>query len=179
MKTKTEIKGKIVVKFIVLLTAVIVAASCIKPINPAFERTLATEMADLSEYIDTLHQRGLDVDTTDLGVYYVVTDESDGPYPVTGDTCILKYEGFLLSNGIVFDNSAYHNSVDSTYTYYIGDTQVIDGWSDGMKVINEGSVVYLIIPSSLAYGSEGNNYNIGPYETLIFRIDMLEIKQAD
>ncbi len=179
MKTKTEIKGKAFLKFFILSIAVLAAASCIQPINPAFERTLATELSELSDYIDTLHNRGLDVDTTDLGVYYVVSQESDGVYPVTGDTCILKYDGFLLSTGMVFDNSAYHNSIDSTYTYLMGDTQVIQGWSDGMKVINEGSVVYLIMPSSLAYGSEGNYYNIGPFETLVFRIDMLEIKQAD
>jgi len=171
-------KRKTLIKIFIVLIAVIGVVSCIDPINPGFERTQAVELDELSTYIDTLHNRGLDVDTTDLGVYYVVTQESDGPYPVSGDTCVLKYEGFLLSTGAIFDASAYHNSTDSTYTYLMGDDQVITGWSDGMKVINEGSQVYLIIPSSFAYGSTGNNYNIGPYETLIFKIDMLEIKQA-
>jgi len=175
---RTEMKGKTLFKIFIAIVAVITVVSCIEPVNPSFDRTEASELSELSEYIDTLQQRGYDVDTTDLGVYYVVTQASDGPYPVEGDTCVLKYVGFLVSNGAVFGNS-YSNTVDSTMTYIMGDTQVIPGWIDGMKVVNEGSIVYLIIPSSLAYGSNGNNYNIGPYEALVFRIDMLDIKQAN
>lgn len=171
-------KGKTLVKFFIVAIAVITFASCIQPVDPAIDRTAATEQAELNEYIDTLHHRGLNVDTTDLGVYYVVSQAGDGPYPAEGDTCILKYEGFLLSSGAVFDNSALHNHTDSTFTYIMGETNVITGWADGMKVVNEGSVVYLIIPSEFAYGSNGNYYNIGPYETLVFRVDMLDIKQA-
>ena len=172
-------KEKTLFKIFIAIVAAFAFVSCLDPVDPYSGRTEALELAELSVYIDTLHNRGLDVDTTNLGVYYVVSQASDGPYPVAGDTCVLKYEGFLLSNGAIFDASAYHNSTDSTYTYLMGDTQVIPGWADGMKVINEGSVVYLIIPSSLAYGSLGNNYNIGAYQTLIFKIDMIDIKQAN
>lgn len=170
MKTKTLLKV-----FIAFL-ALVAAASCITPIDPAFERSEAEELSQLKEYIDTLQHRGLDVDTTDLGVYYVVDIPGEGPFPATGDSCILKYEGFLLSSGYVFDASSIHNSNDSTYTYIMGNNQVITGWADGMHVINKGARVYLIIPSSLAYGATGNNYTIGPYETLIFKVDMVDIK---
>ena len=171
-------KTKLFLKFSLAIVALITAVSCIHSIDPTIDRTEAMELSELSVYIDTLHHRGLDVDTTDLGVYYVVSRESDGVYPADGDTCILKYEGFLLSTGNVFDASANHNATDSTLTYIIGDNNVIAGWADGVKVANEGSLVFLIIPSKLAYGSTGNNYNIGPFETLIFMVDMVDIKQA-
>ena len=171
-------KEKTLLKIFIAVVGVIAMASCMENDNPANNRTLAQEQAELNVYIDTLQNRGFDVDTTDLGVYYIVDEEGEGAYPADGDTCIVKYEGYLLSNWALFDASAYYTE-DSTYSYVMGDTQVLPGWADGMKVINEGSVTYLIIPSSLAYGSNGNNYNIGPYETLIFRVDMVDIKQAD
>lgn len=173
---KTRMKEKTLLKALVALIAIIVVASCITPVDPTIDQTEAGEQAILKEYIDTLHGRGLDVDTTDLGVYYVVDEEGSGLYPTDGDTCILKYQGFLLSSGYIFDNSAYY-STDSTFTYIIGTPGYIDGWDDGMRVVKEGSTTYLIIPSSLAYGSTGY-YTIGPYETLVFKIDMVEIKQA-
>lgn len=169
-------KEKTFIKLFSVIISLFAVVSCIQPIDSAIERTQAQEMELLSEYIDTLHHRGLDVDTTALGVYYVVDTPGEGPYPTEGDTCVVKYQGFLLSNNVVFDASANHNTTDSTYTYLMGDNQVIPGWKDGMKVINEGARVYLIIPSSLAYGSTGNYYNIGPYETLVFKIDMVDIK---
>ncbi len=171
-------KGKTFIKLFSVIISVLAVVSCIQPIDPAIERTEALEMELLNEYIDSLHNRGLDVDTTALGVYYVIDNQGEGPYPAEGDTCVLKYQGFLLSNNVIFDASANYNPTDSTYSYLMGDNQVIPGWKDGMRVINEGARAYLIIPSNLAYGSTGNYYNIGPYETLIFKIDMVDIKQA-
>jgi len=173
---KTKMKEKTLLKAFVALFTIIVVASCITPVDPTIDQTEASEQAILKEYIDTLQGRGLDVDTTDLGVYYVVDEVGNGVYPTDGDTCILKYQGFLLSSGYIFDNSAYY-STDSTYTYIIGSSGYIAGWDDGMRMVQEESTTYLIIPSSLAYGSSGY-YTIGPYETLVFKIDMVEINQA-
>lgn len=169
-------KGKVLIKSIAAIFSVIAVASCIQTVDPSIVMTEAAELQQLDEYLDTLQNRGLDVDTTSMGVYYVVDVEGEGPYPGETDTCIVKYEGFLLSSGVVFDASLNHNPTDSTYTYVMSDTNVIPGWRDGMRVINKGARVFLIIPSSLAYGEYGNNYNIGPYETLIFQVDMVDIK---
>ena len=171
-------KLKTIFKLIIALVSVVALASCLETVDHSVPKTHTYELSLLNEYIDSLHHRGLDVDTTALGVYYVVDSEGNGPYPVTGDTCVIKYKGFLLDGGYYFDDSSLYNKTDSTFQFVLGVGDYIPGWTDGMKVINEGSLVYLIIPSNLAYGGEGNNYNIGPYETLIFQVDMVDIKQA-
>lgn len=169
-------KMKLLTKFMILAVAVVAMASCLNTEDVAtVPRTEADELADLSAYIDTLQNRGLDVDTTAMGVYYVVDSVGNGPYPEIGDTCVVKYDGFLLS-GMLFDSSSGHNS-EGTYEFVLDESGYIAGWTDGMKVINEGALVYLIIPSEFAYGALGSSV-IGPYQTLIFAIEMVDIKQA-
>ncbi len=167
---------KLVTKFMILALAVVAMASCLNTEDVAtVPRTEADELADLSTYLDTLQNRGLDIDTTAMGVYYVVDSVGNGPFPVIGDTCVVKYNGFLM-NGMLFDSSI-NNNADGTYEFVMNESGFIPGWTDGMKVINEGALVYLIIPSEFAYGALGSSV-IGPYETLIFVVEMVDIKQA-
>ncbi len=176
-KTNNFNKMKTSIKFLILALSVAFVSSCIEdPDDDTPPRTEAQELSQLAVYIDTLNNRGLDVDTTELGVYYIIDSLADGVYPVPGDTCIVKYEGYTL-DGYMFDASARH-STDGTYEFILENPPMIEGWDDGMRVINEGSSAHLIIPSSLAYGSIGAYPAIAPYQTLIFYIEMLEIKQA-
>ncbi|WP_340112322.1 FKBP-type peptidyl-prolyl cis-trans isomerase [Maribellus mangrovi] len=167
---------KLVTRLLMMAFAGVLVVSCLEDrTDDMIERTAAMEQEELAIYLDTLAQRGFDVDTTELGVYYVVDSLGDGPFPVSGDTCTVKYTGFLLG-GYIFDASMYH-SADSTYQFVLNETPMIEGWNDGVQTINKGTTSYLIIPSDLAYGSAGY-YPIRPYETLIFKVEMVEIKQA-
>lgn len=158
-----------------LLVAVIgvFVASCMNETDEYVPPTKAEEMSLLNEYLDTLENRGLDIDTTALGVYYVIDSIGNGIYASYGDTCTVKYIGSLI-DGTLFDASAYHNTA-GTFTFILGVDQMIDGWTDGMQVIDEGGEGYLIIPSELAYGSMGNS-SIPPNTTLVFGVEMVEIK---
>lgn len=168
---------KLVTKILMLAFAGFLAVSCLENgTGDVVERTEAMELTELSTYLDTLENRGVDVDTTDIGVYYVVDSLGAGPFPHTGDTCIVSYEGYTLG-GYLFDASSIH-SEDGKYEFVLENPPMITGWDNGMKYINEGSIVYLIIPSEFAYGAYGAYPAIGPYETLIFAIEMVEIKQA-
>ncbi|MCF0206127.1 MAG: FKBP-type peptidyl-prolyl cis-trans isomerase, partial [Bacteroidales bacterium] len=53
--------------------------------------------------------------------------------------------------------------------------RVIDGWEEGILLMKKGSVAQLIIPSNLAYGSEGKG-DILPYSTLIFEIEIIDVQ---
>jgi FKBP-type peptidyl-prolyl cis-trans isomerase len=55
---------------------------------------------------------------------------------------------------------------------------MIPGWEDGLQVMNKDSRVQFIIPSELAYGSEGVGAKIPPYQTLIFVIKLFDIKPS-
>jgi len=167
---------KLLTKLMIFAVAIVTMASCLSTEDmEEVTRTEAQELAELEVYLDTLQNRGLDIDTTALGVYYVVDSAGFGPYPAIGDTCVVKYDGFLM-NGMLFDSSSSHNT-EGTFEFVMDDSAFIRGWTDGMRVINEGALVYLFIPSEYGYGATGS-YTIGPYQTLIFIIEMVDIKQA-
>jgi FKBP-type peptidyl-prolyl cis-trans isomerase len=151
----------------------VLGISCLK-INEEEEPTREEEQLNLKNYIANLIAKGNDIDTTDLGVYYVTIDEGTGGYPKVGDTLTVGYAGYF-SDGYLFDSSLWHNSTDSTYTFVLGNPPLIKGWDDGMKVINKNGKAQLIIPSDFAYGSTGSGV-IPPFQTLVFVVSMKEIK---
>ncbi len=145
------------------------AVSCIDEVEPYVPPTKAEELALLDTYIEQLEDSGLNVDTTSLGVYYVVDSVGVGEFPIDGDTCTVNYTGFFLS-GDVFDYSG-----ANPFKVVLGEQNVIAGWEDGLKVLNKGAKGYLIIPSDFAYGTNGYS-SIPPNTTLVFNIEMLDIE---
>jgi len=138
-------------------------------IDPYIPPTAAEELAMLNDYIDTLENRGLNVDTTGLGVYYVIDSVGVGEFPKDGDTCSVQYTGFFLT-GDVFDSSG-----NNTFDVVLGENSVIEGWEDGLKVFRKNAEGYLIIPSEYAYGTNGYS-SIPPNTTLVFKIKMQDLK---
>lgn len=106
--------------------------------------------------------------TTDTGLQYEVLEEGNGSKPTAEDDVKVHYTGELLS-GEVFDSSR-----DRGQPVTFGLNQVIPGWTEGLQLMSEGSRYKLYIPSDLAYGPGGNR-GIGPNETLVFDVELLEI----
>jgi FKBP-type peptidyl-prolyl cis-trans isomerase len=134
------------------------------------------EQINLKKYLENIITNKHDVDTTALGVYYVTLKEGTGAFPKTGDTLTVGYAGYF-PDGYLFDASSWHNKTDSTFKFVLGTPPLIKGWDDGMKVINKNATVQLIIPSDLAYGSNGGGV-IPPYQTLVFVVIMKDIKPS-
>ncbi|WP_166269603.1 FKBP-type peptidyl-prolyl cis-trans isomerase [Marinobacter caseinilyticus] len=109
-----------------------------------------------------------EVMTTDSGLQYEVIEEGEGDKPTADDQVKVHYTGALL-NGEVFDSSR-----DRGEPVTFGLSQVIPGWTEGLQLMSEGSRYKLYIPSELAYGPGGNR-SIGPNETLVFDVELLEI----
>lgn len=151
--------------------------SCNMDSNVVEEPSREEEQAGLSNYIETLIEKGSDVDTTELGVYYITLDEGTGDFPKMGDTLSVKYAGYFNS-GLLFDTSDWLESSDSTFTFVLGEKPMIEGWEDGMKVINKDARVQLIVSSDFAYGADGGGI-IPPYQTLVFVVIMKEIKPSN
>lgn len=108
------------------------------------------------------------VETTDSGLQYEILEEGDGEKPAESDQVKVHYTGELLS-GEVFDSSRERGEPVT-----FGLNQVIPGWTEGLQLMNEGSRVKLYIPSDLAYGP-GGNHSIGPNETLVFDVELIEV----
>jgi FKBP-type peptidyl-prolyl cis-trans isomerase FklB len=108
------------------------------------------------------------VETTDSGLQYEVIEEGDGEKPAAEDSVKVHYTGELIS-GEVFDSSRERGE---PVTFKL--EQVIPGWTEGLQLMPEGSRYKLYIPADLAYG-QGGNQRIGPNETLVFDVELLEI----
>ena len=101
--------------------------------------------------------------------YKVLKPSTGGVSPTATDKVKVDYEGRLI-NGTVFDSS-YDRGTPATF----GVGQVISGWTEILQIMKPGDKWEVYIPYNLAYGERGAGANIGPYETLIFTVELLEI----
>jgi len=109
------------------------------------------------------------VTVTESGLQYSVITEADGAKPAATDSVTVHYQGTLL-DGTEFDSS-YSRGEPATFAL----NQVIPGWTEGVQLMNEGSKFKFVIPHQLAYGDRGAGNSIGPFETLIFEVELLKI----
>ncbi|MDR2094871.1 MAG: FKBP-type peptidyl-prolyl cis-trans isomerase [Treponema sp.] len=107
--------------------------------------------------------------TTNSGLQYEVISEGSGPKPSKDTVVVVQYEGVLI-DGTVFDSTFLRDGPEE-----IPLNQVIPGWSEGVQLMNTGSVYRFYIPSGLAYGERGGGDIIPPYSPLIFRVELMEI----
>jgi peptidylprolyl isomerase len=110
--------------------------------------------------------------TTPSGLKYSVIKEGDGAIPQKGQTVVVHYTG-TLEDGTKFDSSRDRNQ---PFKFKLGVGQVIKGWDEGLSTMKVGDRRQLIIPSELGYGARGAGGVIPPYSTLIFDVELLEIK---
>jgi len=107
---------------------------------------------------------------TDSGLQYEIIAEGSGPKPTQSDMVVTHYHGSLI-DGTVFDSSV--NRGEPAQFPVNG---VIQGWIEALQLMPVGSKWRLTIPSDLAYGDQGSAPVIAPGATLIFDIELLEIK---
>lgn len=110
------------------------------------------------------------IQTTKSGLQYRVVEPGKGASPTARSTVKCHYEGHLI-DGTVFDSS-YKRGEPATFP--VGG--VISGWTEMLQLMKEGGKVEVFIPSDLAYGDRGAPPAIGPGETLVFTIELLEVQ---
>lgn len=127
------------------------------------------------ETLIALDINSLDMDkavTTESGLKYIEVQEGDGVSPETGQNVTVHYTG-VLENGQKFDSSRDRNR---PFTFKIGVGQVIKGWDEGVADMKVGGRRQLIIPPELGYGARGAGGVIPPNATLIFDVELLDVK---
>ena len=110
------------------------------------------------------------VKVTESGLQYSVITAADGAKPKATDEVTVHYRGTLI-DGTEFDSS-YSRGAPTSFTL----NEVIPGWTEGVQLMSVGSKYRFVIPFNLAYGERGAGGQIGPFETLIFEVELLEIK---
>lgn len=110
--------------------------------------------------------------TTSSGLQIEDTVVGNGAEAKTGDMVSVHYTGWL-TNGSKFDSSKDRNQA---FEFPLGAGRVIKGWDEGVTGMKVGGTRKLTIPSDLGYGARGAGGVIPPNATLIFEVELLEIK---
>jgi len=114
-----------------------------------------------------------DTVTTKTGLRYVITQRNpQGIMAVKGDRVEAHYTGTLL-NGKKFDSSRDRNQ---TFSFTLGQGEVIAGWDEGFGILRKGEKATLIIPASLGYGTQDMG-DIPPNSTLIFDVELVNVQK--
>src|SRR5215470_12336391 len=114
--------------------------------------------------------------TTPSGLQIVDTKVGTGAQPKAGQICVMHYTGWLYENGA--KGAKFDSSLDrgEPFEFQIGMGQVIKGWDEGVATMKVGGKRTLIIPPQLGYGARGAGGVIPPNATLIFDVELLDVK---
>lgn len=110
--------------------------------------------------------------TTPSGLQYRDLEVGDGQPAAAGETVVVHYTGWL-EDGTKFDSSLDRGE---PFQFVVGRGDVIPGWDEGVGSMRVGGKRELTIPARLAYGDQGVPGVIPPGATLIFEVELLEVK---
>jgi len=96
----------------------------------------------------------------------------DGEEATPGSTVVVHYTGWL-TDGSKFDSSLDRND---PFSFKLGAGMVIRGWDEGVQGMKVGGKRKLTIPSEMGYGAHGAGGVIPPHATLVFEVELLDIK---
>lgn len=145
------------------------AVEAFKTFKSSKEKRVAEQKAKQAQELDKI---AAGFDETDSGLRYKMIQKGGGAKAQKGNTVSVHYEGSLL-NGQVFDSSYKRNQ---PIDFQLGVGQVIPGWDEGIGLLEVGDKARFVIPSNLAYGTSGAGGVIPPNATLLFDVELMDVK---
>jgi peptidylprolyl isomerase len=114
--------------------------------------------------------------TTSSGLQITDSKIGTGATPKPGQICVMHYTGWLYQDGV--KGKKFDSSLDrgQPFEFPLGRKQVIAGWDEGVATMKVGGKRTLIIPPELGYGARGAGGVIPPNATLIFDVELLDVK---
>lgn len=164
---------------VALSLAVVVMFFVLPGLSPFGQTQNQTTMGEQSQTLQTSTQEPasttMSSNTTEI-TQLIMKDEivGVGAIAAAGDSVTVNYVGALI-DGTVFDASAKHGTTG--FTFNLGAGQVIKGWDQGIVGMKEGGKRKLIIPASLAYGSQAVGNVIPANSALIFEVELLKVQK--
>jgi FKBP-type peptidyl-prolyl cis-trans isomerase len=124
--------------------------------------------------LEVVEARMPGAETLEGGIRFLVTREGEGPFIASGNRVEAIYTGTLL-DGTIFNQKTgrFH-----TYWFTVGaqPRQIIRGWEQVMPRMRKGGRYTVAIPSEFAYRDRGRPGQVPPYATVIFEIEILEVR---
>ncbi|MFT0715930.1 peptidylprolyl isomerase [Flagellimonas lutimaris] len=145
------------------------AIEAFRTFEGAREKRIAEQKAQAEAEMEKL---AAGFDKTDSGLRYKIIQKGSGAKAEKDKTVSVHYEG-ALANGQVFDSSYKRNQ---PIDFALGVGQVIPGWDEGIGLLQVGDKARFVIPSHLAYGSAGAGGVIPPNATLVFDVELMNVK---
>jgi peptidyl-prolyl cis-trans isomerase A (cyclophilin A) len=138
-----------------------------------FEGSRAKREAAVREAAEAkMEQLAAGFEKTDSGLRYKMIQKGNGKKAENGKTVAVHYTG-QLEDGKVFDSSIPRKK---PIEFPLGRGNVIEGWDEGIALLQVGDKARFVIPSHLGYGSRGAGGAIPPNATLIFDVELMDVK---
>ena len=145
------------------------AIEAFRTFEGAREQNIADDKAKIDAELDKI---AAGFNKTDSGLRYQIIQNGNGKKAEKGNNISVHYKGQLV-DGTVFDSSYQRKE---PIDFQVGIGQVIKGWDEGLQLLKVGDKARLVIPSHLAYGSQGAGGVIPPNATLIFDVELMDVK---
>lgn len=110
---------------------------------------------------------------TQTGIRYIVLSEGSGETPKPGDRVSVLYVGRLLQ-GKIFDSN---DDKEHPFVFRVRRDMVIEGWDQIIQFMKKGEKRLVIIPPELAYGTRGQPPKIPRNSTLVFEMELIDVKK--
>lgn len=151
--------------FLLTLSGCLPDASCdIKPSLNVSQTQLEKDIEAIEAY---LTENNIEAEVHKSGIRYVINNQGDGQKPSLCNQVTVSYQGRLLSDGSIFDNSG------GAVAFSLN--RLILGWQLGIPLLKEGGDITLYIPSVYGYGSSGSGNDIPPHANLIFDVSLVRV----
>lgn len=117
---------------------------------------------------------------TKSGAYVVIENAGDQTQKAdTGKVAVIKYKGYLQSNGEVFDTNLDSSKGHAEpFSFIVGKQPVIPAWEEGVPYFGKGGSGKILVPAFLGYGAQGRPPVIPPDANLVFDIQVLDVQNA-
>ncbi|MBR9845725.1 MAG: peptidylprolyl isomerase [Algicola sp.] len=145
------------------------AVEAFRTFEGAREKRVAAERDAARAELDKL---AAGFEETKSGLRYQILQKGNGKAAEAGKMVSVHYKG-QLADGTVFDSSYKRNA---PLDFQVGVGQVIPGWDEGICLLNVGDKARLVIPSDLGYGAAGAGGVIPPNATLVFDVELMDVK---
>ena len=143
---------------------------------------LETDKEIIANYLE---ENGIEAQTTESGLSYVVLEEGKGPQAAQGDSVVVDFTGSTLEGKMFYTTNRKvaeekgaldQQSAYEPLSFVIGGGRMIPGVEEGISKLKEGSKARLYVPSELAYGERGAGTDIKPNQVLSFDVELIDIK---